>query len=102
MLYCREYGIAYNAPDAPLVVLKALSAEYHAPLFLHQDYVVTARCVAFRNTSFTKHYAVWAEGRMVAEGTAVIVLTEADSVTKCRIPDPVRDAFDSRDRARQD
>ncbi|MEM9342727.1 MAG: thioesterase family protein [Pseudomonadota bacterium] len=75
-------GITTYRPDDPTFVLKHITCTYHAPLFLNDDYVVTARCESFRSTSFVKTYAVWSAGTLTAEGTAVGVCTDKAGTTK--------------------
>lgn len=81
-------------------VLKSLSCEYHAPMFVNEAYVTTARCVSFRNTSFLKEYAIWSAGELKCSGTALVVLTDAAGTQKTPLPDGWREAFAARDGAK--
>lgn len=97
--WLAAYGISDYGPDDPTLVLRGVTCDYHAPLFLNDDYVVTARCLSFRRTSFRKAYGVWSGGVLKAEGTAVIVMTEGDGTTKMPLPDSVRQTLAARDGA---
>ncbi|MEO0701880.1 MAG: thioesterase family protein [Pseudomonadota bacterium] len=97
--WLADYGISdYTAAD-PTLVLRGVTCDYHAPLFLHEDYVVTARCLSFRRTSFRKAYGVWSGGVLKAEGTAVIVMTDTAGTTKIPLSDGIRETLAGRDGA---
>ncbi|WP_425090421.1 acyl-CoA thioesterase [Tropicimonas sp. S265A] len=97
--YLREYDLYQYAPGEPMLVMRAVGASYHAPLFLGQDYVLTARTREFGRTSFTMDYAVFADGRCAIEGHAVIVLLEQDGKTGFALTEPMREIMRSRDGA---
>ena len=100
--YVRDIGLSsYDLQTGPEIVLKAIDCQYHAPMFLGEDYVVTARTVSFRRTSFRMAYAVFAPDLRV-EGSALIVLLDRDSGQKTPIPEHVRTAFVTRDAARDE
>ncbi|MEE4117865.1 MAG: acyl-CoA thioesterase [Paracoccaceae bacterium] len=81
VLYMRERGISPYDGTGPLIVLKSVSMEYRREMVLGEDYVVTARTVAFRRASLEMHYAAYAPD-LRAEGTAVIVLMARDGSGK--------------------
>ncbi|MEM9473843.1 MAG: thioesterase family protein [Pseudomonadota bacterium] len=97
--WLSDYKISFYSENDPTLVIRALSSEYLAPMFLNDDYVVTARCISFRKTSFKKEYAVWSGGKMTVHGTAVIVMTEADGTTKRALPVDMRETVVARDGA---
>lgn len=99
--YLRDYGISTYSDIAsrPVLVLKSVAVDYKAPLHLEDIYIVAGRTRAFRNTSWTMEYGVWSEGRLCATSTAVIVLMEADIVTRKKLPDSYVKAFTGRDEA---
>ena len=100
--YVRDIGLSsYDLVTGLEIVLKAIDCQYHAPLHLGEDYVVTARTVGFRRTSFRMHYGVFAPDLRV-EGSALIVLLDRDSGQKTPIPEHVRTAFVTRDAARDE
>ena len=49
--YAIRYGVAYYAPDAPLLVVKSAEYDYLKPLLLNDDYVVTGRTTATSRSS---------------------------------------------------
>ena len=93
------YGLSDYGPGDPTFVLRAITCDYHAPMYLNEPYVVTARCTAFRNTSFTKDYAVWADGVCKVTGTAVIVMTDKAGTAKIPLSDDMRRVLTERDSA---
>ncbi|MEO0359038.1 MAG: thioesterase family protein [Pseudomonadota bacterium] len=98
--YFREYGLSDYQGTPPRLVLKSIGMEFRKEMVLHEDYVVTGRTSAFRTSSFTMDYAVWA-GDLRATGQAVIVWLTQDG-HKMPIPDPLRTVFVDRDGARDD
>lgn len=99
--YLRAYGIGRSAKagERPVLVMKSVGVDYHAPLHLDDVYVVAGRTRAYRNTSFTMEYGVFRDGIRCATGHAVIVLMEADFVTRKRLPEDYVTAFRDRDGA---
>ena len=96
--YARDYGVTAYDGTGPQVVLKGLEAAYHAPMFLDEDYIVTARTVSFRRTSFRMHYAVFAPEIRV-EGWALVVLLGPDGTGRTPLDDAVKARFTERDGA---
>ncbi|MFO6463742.1 acyl-CoA thioesterase [Jannaschia sp. KMU-145] len=99
--YLRAYGISDYAgrEDRPVLVLKSVAVDYHAPLHLEDVYVVAGRTRAYRTTSWSMEYGVYAGGRCCATSRAVICLMEADFTTKRPLPDAYIAAFRDRDGA---
>ncbi|SNS45775.1 acyl-CoA thioesterase [Tropicimonas sediminicola] len=97
--YCRDYGISNYDADSPELVLKSVEARYHAPMFSGEDYIVTARTVSFRTTSFRMEYAVFAPDCRV-EGSALVVLLQRDGSGKFPLTDAMKAALRERDNAR--
>lgn len=96
--YVRAYGINPYDNTGPELVLKAVDMAYHAPMFLSEDYTVTARTISLRRTSFRMAYAVWAPTCRV-EGTALIVQLNRETGEKEPISDTVRQTLIKRDGA---
>ncbi|MEM0946671.1 MAG: thioesterase family protein [Pseudomonadota bacterium] len=94
-----EYGFSWYRADDPTFVLRAITCDYHAPMFLNESYVVTARCDSFRRTSFRKFYAVWADGKLKVEGSAVIVMTNKSGAEKMPLPEDWKTVLTERDGA---
>ncbi|SDZ37970.1 acyl-CoA thioester hydrolase [Jannaschia faecimaris] len=97
--YLRAYGIGdySRTGERPVLVLKSVAVDYKVPLHLEDVYIVAGRTRAFRNTSWTMEYGVWHDKKLCATSTAVIVLMEADFVTRKRLPDSYTRAFKERD-----
>ena len=102
VLYMIEYGLTRYRPEDPTFVVRSLTCDYLAPMFLNDDYLVTARCESFRTTSFRKDYAVWRAGRLCATGSAVVVMTDESGQRKQPLTEAQRQAFITRDAARDD
>lgn len=98
--YLRDYDIYRYKPDDPMLVMRAVGASYNAPLFLGQDYILTARTRSFGRTSFTMDYGVFADGKHAIEGHAVIVLLEQDGKTGFPLTDEMRENMAHRDGAK--
>lgn len=99
--YFKDYGVHdYGASEPPRIVIKSLSMGYHREMGVLQDYVVTARTVSMRNTSFRMEYGVWSAGALCASGDALIVWLDETGAKK-PLPDTVRQVFIDRDGAEQ-
>lgn len=96
--YLRDYGISRLDGNGPSVVVKSLDAAYHAPMFLSDRYIVTARTTQFRRTSFTMTYGVWSPTLKV-EGTALIVQVAPHSTEKLPLSETVKATLRGRDNA---
>ena len=99
--YCRDYGISTYDETSPELVLKSVEVQYHAPMFINEDYIVTARTVRFRRTSFRMQYAVFAPDLRV-EGSALVVLLQRDGSGRFPLNDAMRHTLISRDGARHE
>ncbi|ABV93423.1 putative Thioesterase/thiol ester dehydrase-isomerase [Dinoroseobacter shibae DFL 12 = DSM 16493] len=97
--YLRDYGIYRYTPEDPMLVMRAVGASYNAPLFLGQDYILTARTRSFGRTSFVMDYGAFCDGAFAIEGHAVIVLVEQDGRTGYPLTDEMRAIMASRDGA---
>lgn len=76
--YFRDYQVAdYTAPDAPRIVLKAISLEFHKEMLLGEEYIVCGRTTSLGRTSFVMEYAVFS-GDLRTTGSAVIVQLDQD------------------------
>ncbi len=100
--YLAAYGISDYGPGDPTLVLRSVTCDYLAPMFLNEEYIVTARCESFRRTSFKKVYGVWSGGMLKAQGTTIVVMTDASGTRKVPLSDTAREIFRTRDSARDD
>lgn len=58
------------------IVLRNAGVDFMAEILPDESYILTARTVEMRNTSFTQHYGVWVDGALRATGHAIIVTVE--------------------------
>ena len=99
--YLQDYGVHdYTAQTlGPRIVVKQVAAEFHVELGM-AAYIACARTVEMRRTSFTQHYALFANGTLTTTGSAVIVFLHDDG-TKMPLPDELRARLIDRDGAVQ-
>ncbi|UWP99622.1 acyl-CoA thioesterase [Aliiroseovarius crassostreae] len=80
--FFAHYHVSTYSDGDPQVVLATNYARYFKPMHLGDNYVITARCKSFRNTSFVMEYGVFVEGSLMCGSESVIVTLEQDGVTK--------------------
>ncbi len=82
--YLQDYGLTdYSHTDTdPQLVVRHLNADYLAPMFQGEDYIVTARTRLVKPTSFVMEYAVHAGDTLRATGDAVVISLEQDGKTR--------------------
>lgn len=97
--YLRDYGVYDYVPGEPLLVMRAVTVDYHAPLFLGETYITTGRTARLGRSSFQMAYGVFVEGKLRVEGTAAIVLLAPDGRTTVPLSDASRDILIRRDGA---
>lgn len=99
--YMRDHAVAAGAAPGKraVLVLRNVDVEYRAPLHLDEVYIVAGRSMSYRRTSWKMQYAVVARGQVCALGHAVIVLMEADAVTRKALPQAFIDAIVAKDGA---
>lgn len=96
--YFREYRVNDYAGALPRIVLRSVGLEFLAEVKLHDVYIVTARTVSYRTTSWVMEFGVWTGGRMTTTGSAVLVNLDA-SGAKEPLPALWKTAFRDRDGA---
>lgn len=80
--YIQEYGLTAYTEDDPQMVVRAQSADYLAPMFQDQHYVVATRTKLLKSSSMVMEYAVFAEDRITATGEAVVISLQQDGKTR--------------------
>ncbi|MEM9576860.1 MAG: thioesterase family protein [Pseudomonadota bacterium] len=102
VLYTQHFGLSrsFETADGPRIVIRSGAIHYRQEMLLHEDYVVTCGCTAYRKTSFTMHQEIWAGGTQRASFDCVVVLLHPDGSGRCPIPEEVRARFDTVDGAR--
>ncbi len=82
--YLQDYGLTkYSHTDAdPMLVVRAQTADYLAPMLHNETYVVTTRTSLLKPTSFIMDYAVFVDGVVRASGLTVMVSLEMDGKTR--------------------
>ena len=84
VLYMLDYGVSgfSRGPDDPQLVVRRQVADYLAPMFHDESYIVTARTRLVKASSFVMEYAVHSGGSLRATGEAVMVSLEPDGLTR--------------------
>lgn len=96
--YMTAYNQPYGDPASPQIVVKSLTADYHRPMYLGEDYIVAARTISVRRTSFVKEYNVFA-GDLRYSGTALVVCVSPQTGQKVPMSDSFRQTAIDRDGA---
>lgn len=95
VLYTQYFGLSRNlgSGTGPRIVIRSGTIRYQQEMLLHEDYVVTCGCTAYRNTSFTMHQEVWAGGTKRATFDCVLVLLQPDGSGRYPIPEHIKEHF---------
>ncbi len=82
--YLQDYGLTSYAHDDtdPQIVIRAQSADYFAPMFQNESYVLTARTTLVKPSSFIMEYAAHVDAQVRCAGSAVVVSLEQDGKTR--------------------
>lgn len=102
--YTQLWGLSRYTGEGngPRIVIRSGTIHYREEMLMDENYVVTCRCSAFRNTSFTLEQQICADGRVRATLACVLVLLKQDGSGRFPIPPEVKDRFLSVDRARNE
>ena len=84
--YLRHFGLSEFGPDDPRIVIYKGEFTYLEEMLSEQSYIVTCRCVEFRNSSFTLENEVWVGPRLTARFRCVIVVLEQNGSAKMALP----------------
>ncbi|MCG6883216.1 MAG: acyl-CoA thioesterase [Silicimonas sp.] len=89
--YVQDYGLTrYGAPDDPQLVVRRVTADFLAPMFQNQAYVVTTRTTLVKPSSFVMEYGLFVDGEKKAAGEAVgVSLTPDGSARQPHRPEAV-------------
>jgi acyl-CoA thioester hydrolase len=91
--YMQDYGLSgySHGPDDPQLVVRRQVADYFAPMFQNESYIVAARTRLVRPSSFIMDYAVHSGGTLRSAGEAVMVsLTQDGKTRRPHRPEAVR------------
>jgi acyl-CoA thioester hydrolase len=93
--YFRLFGTPNYDPDSPppRIVLHSGTVRYVREMRLGEDYVATARVIAFRRTSCTLDQQLWAGGTLRATFICVIAFRQPDGSGGYPLPDALRQRF---------
>lgn len=82
--YFQDYGLSdYTHSDTdPQLVVRHQSADYLAPMYMDQRYIVAGRMRILKPTSFVLSYCVFCDGQITAKGETVMISLEADGKTR--------------------
>ena len=101
--YIQDYGFTNYSAGDPMMVVRRVTADYHAPMFQNESYVLTARTRTIKSSSFVMEYGAFVAGQLRATGEAVVISLEDDGRTRRAHSAAAIDAVVDRDRAeRQD
>ncbi len=94
--YVQDYGLtSYGAPGDPQLVVRRVTADYFAPVLQNAEYVLTAKTVLVKPSSFVMEYGLFVEGRRVASGEAVgVSLTNDGAARQPHKPEAIRAMVD--------
>ena len=102
--YTQLYGLSRDLGSGvgPRIVIRSAAIHYKQEMLMDEDYVVTCRCTAFRNTSFSMAQELWSGGTLRATLDCVLVLLQPDGSGRYPIPEALRQRFINVDGARVD
>ena len=95
--YIQAYGMTSYTSEDPQLVVRAQSADYLAPMFQDEHYIVTTRARLLKTSSLIMDYAVFSGGAIKATGDAVIISLEQDGKTRRPHYTAARDTIIARD-----
>jgi acyl-CoA thioester hydrolase len=80
--YFQDYGFSDYGPDDPMLVVRRVTADFLAPGFQNDEYIIAARTRVVKPSSFVMDYAVTCDGTLWATGEAVVVSVDQDGKTR--------------------
>ena len=80
--YVQDYGFTSYTADDPMLVVRRVTCDFHAPMFLNEVYTVATRTSVLKPSSLVMEYAVASGGTLRATGEAVGVSLEQDGRTR--------------------
>ena len=93
--YMSLYDVSRSlgGAEGPRIVIWSGTIHYKREMLMDETYIVTCRCTAFRNTSFTMHQELWSGGTLRATFECVLVLLQPDGSGRYPIPSALRTRF---------
>ncbi len=82
----------FEGQPAPRSVLRNANVHYRREMVLDEPYITTARCLAFRNTSYVMEQQIWSDG-LRATLEAVMVLRTPDGSAGYPLPESLKQQF---------
>lgn len=84
--YVREWGLTgYDPKVDPRIVIRSGEIHYVKEMLRDEEYIVTARTSAYRNTSFTVDAELWSKD-LRARFSCVLVTLEPDGSARRPLP----------------
>lgn len=83
----------------PRVVIRSGQIRYLHELLEREDYIVTCRCTAFRNTSYALAQQVWVAGQLRATFDCILVMLDRNGAGRFALPDRLKMHFETCDGA---
>jgi len=88
--YVQAYGLTtYSTATDPQLVVRAQSADYLAPMFQDEPYIVATRTRLLKSSSLVMDYAVFSDKTVKSTGNAVLISLEQDGKTRRPFTDDV-------------
>ena len=75
------------------VVLVKNEVEYHIPILLYDEPIITLYMRALGNKSFTLSYKIEVKGKIYTTGSSTLVCFDSTTQSSIEIPIEMRDAF---------
>ena len=92
MMHCGLSSYTDDTTEPRLVIRRGVT-DWLKEMVADQPYMVTARAIAYRNTSFTVAQEVWSNGVCHATFECVVVILTPDGSARMPIPDAVLEYF---------
>ena len=95
--YIQAYAMTSYTPEDPQLVVRAQSADYLAPMYQDEHYIVATRTRLLKASSMVMDYVVFSDGVIKATGDAVVISLEQDGKTRRPHYTAARDMIIARD-----
>jgi acyl-CoA thioester hydrolase len=80
--YFQDYSFSNYGPEDPMLVVRRVTADFLAPAFQYDEYILAARTRVIKPSSFVMDYAVTSGSTIWATGEAVVVSVDRDGKTR--------------------
>lgn len=91
--FFQDWDVSQYRDDDPKIVIRRAEIDYLKETRMDEEYIVTARCTAFRNTSFTITSQIISGGSVRSSYSCIIVLLTPDGSARFPLPETLRQRF---------